>query len=147
MKRLFDSPPASMPEPPRVTASSKRRRLLRAVRQLCASAAASPWLIGFLILALSASVRVGDLDAMVNVDMYIFWNRRIANFIAAVDSGEYRQTLQSHHPGVTFMWAAGLLWKSFGLAEARLDPVKLRLAVWPVASGRTYVTIYPGPRY
>src|SRR5512145_2863734 len=134
MKRLLDPPPANMPEPPRVTVNRKGRRLLRAVRQLCVSAAASPWILGFLILALSAAVRVGALDAMVNVDMYIFWNRRIANFIAAVDSGEYRQTLQSHHPGVTFMWAAGLLWKSFGLVEARLDPAKLRLAVWPVAA-------------
>lgn len=121
-----------MQEDSLIATSGSNGRLLHAVRQRFALILGNPWAMGFLILALSAAVRCGDLDAMVNVDMYIFWNRRIARFIAAVNAGDYQQTVQSHHPGVMFMWLAGLLWKAFGIVDARLDPVKLRLAVWPV---------------
>lgn len=93
-----------------------------------------PWLLGLLILALSVAVRVGELDAMVNVDMYLFWSRRVVQFMQGVTTGEFALTCQSHHPGVTFMWLTGLLWKSFGVLDAPLDPVKVRLAVMPVVT-------------
>jgi hypothetical protein len=84
------------------------------------------------ILALSVGLRVGDLDAMVNVDMHLVWVRRITRFIEGVSTGQFQETYQTHHPGVTFMWSAGLLWKAFGLLGTPLDPEKLKITVWPV---------------
>jgi 4-amino-4-deoxy-L-arabinose transferase-like glycosyltransferase len=93
-----------------------------------------PWLLALFVLALGVSVRAGELDAMVNVDMYLLWSRRILRFMHALDNGELQHTRQSHHPGVTFMWLAGLLWQHFGVVDAPLDPSKVRLAVMPVVT-------------
>lgn len=93
-----------------------------------------PWLLALFVLVLGVSVRAGELDAMVNVDLYLFWSRRIVRFMQAIGSGELQHTSQSHHPGVTFMWLAGLLWQYFGVVDAALDPFKVRLAVVPVVT-------------
>jgi 4-amino-4-deoxy-L-arabinose transferase-like glycosyltransferase len=90
------------------------------------------WLIPIGILALSVALRVGDLDAMVNVDMYYQWSKRIVRFITAVEQGDLAGTYQSHHPGVTFMWLVGLLWKWRGVVNAPFDVAKAKMAVWPV---------------
>lgn len=86
------------------------------------------------LLVLSASLRVFDVDAMVNVDMYHLWGKRIVRFVAAIDSRSLAETYQSHHPGVTFMWLAGMLWKVRGVLSDPLEPTKLQLATWPVVA-------------
>jgi 4-amino-4-deoxy-L-arabinose transferase-like glycosyltransferase len=65
--------------------------------------------------------------------MYGRWQHRIARFIQAVFAGDLRDTYQTHHPGVTFMWLAGLSWEVCGVVDGRLHLEKLRLAVFPVA--------------
>jgi hypothetical protein len=86
------------------------------------------------IAALSLAFRVTETDAMVNVDMFHLWSKRIVRFFGSLESGELAGTYQSHHPGVLFMWMAGSLWKSQGVLSGPLDPHKLRLAVLPVAA-------------
>jgi len=54
--------------------------------------------------------RVPALDAFATIDEPK-WLTRSANFLCALASGEYADTYQSEHPGVTTMWAgaAGIL--------------------------------------
>lgn len=89
--------------------------------------------LALLLLLLSLALRVVDTDAMVNVDMYHLWSKRIVRFMESVSSGDFAHTYQSHHPGVLFMWLAGLLWKFAGVLELPLNPYKLSLATLPVA--------------
>ena len=84
------------------------------------------------LLALSLALRLGQLDATMNVDGYQHWQDRIRAFWHALERGDRAATYRTHHPGVTFMWLAGALWKLFGLLDAPLGPLKLALAKIPV---------------
>lgn len=91
-----------------------------------------------LLLALGLTLlglvhRLADLAAMVNVDMYFLWSKRIRGFIEGLFSGELAATFQSHHPGVLLMWIDGLLWKLFGVVQSPVDPTKLWLSTLPIA--------------
>jgi hypothetical protein len=121
--------------------------VLRAVRRALKAQVSAPFLIGsgtaratmwswaapLAVLALSVAVRCVEFDSMVNIDMFGRWQHRIARFTQAVFQGNFRDTYQTHHPGVTFMWLAGSLWEMRGVADGPLDVEKLRLAVLPVA--------------
>lgn len=89
--------------------------------------------LAVLLFLLALGLRVTELDAMVNVDMYHLWSKRIVRFMAGLSSGELASTYQSHHPGVVFMWLAGLVWKAMGVLQMPLDPQKLVQATLPVA--------------
>jgi len=96
------------------------------------------------LIALSFALRGADVDAMVNVDMYYLWSKRVVGFIQGLESGRLSETYQSHHPGVTFMWLTGLIWKCSGTLLDSLDPDKLRLAVLPVL---VVGTLFPASTY
>jgi hypothetical protein len=84
------------------------------------------------LLGLSLALRAFDVGAMVNVDMYHLWSRRITHFVTAISTGDLAATYQSHHPGVTLLWLAGAVWSKEGVAAGPLTPEKLELAVLPV---------------
>jgi hypothetical protein len=62
-----------------------------------------------LVLVLLATLlpRVYGLDHFVTADEYL-WVRRSANFYCAISKGEWAQTFQREHPGVTTTWAGTL---------------------------------------
>lgn len=86
------------------------------------------------LLLLGGALRLGDLDAMVNVDMYFLWSSRTVRFMNALATGAFEQTYQSHHPGVTLMWLVGCVWRAFDVLSLpmALHPEKAKLAVWPI---------------
>ena len=104
-----------------------------------------------LVLALWVP-RALALDRFATFDEHL-WLSRSANFICALAQGDYRNTFQREHPGVTTMWAGtlGLLWRAPGytsgceqvgkreheqvLREAGYDPVAL------LAAGRLFVVL------
>jgi hypothetical protein len=67
-----------------------------------------------LVLALWVP-RALALDRFATFDEHL-WLSRSANFICALAQGDYRNTFQREHPGVTTMWAGtlGLLWRAPG---------------------------------
>jgi 4-amino-4-deoxy-L-arabinose transferase-like glycosyltransferase len=85
------------------------------------------------LAVLSLAFRCTETDAMVNVDMFYLWSKRITRFIDSIRTGDLAGTYQSHHPGVVLMWAVGLLWKHAHALSDPLDAHKLRLATLPIA--------------
>src|SRR3954471_21135023 len=68
-------------------------------------------LLLFVLLFLAAWLpRLGQIDSFVTPDERR-WLQRSANFLFALDKGNYAATYQAGHPGVTIMWAgaAGIL--------------------------------------
>jgi 4-amino-4-deoxy-L-arabinose transferase-like glycosyltransferase len=119
-------PPANCP--------TWQTEILRTIRTLGTSARQGhPSLLVLALILLGARHRFAALSAMVNVDMYFLWSRRIRLFTEGLFSGNLSATYQSHHPGVLFMWIEGLLWKLFGLVEAPVNPEKLWVSTLPVA--------------
>jgi hypothetical protein len=89
--------------------------------------------VSVILFAFALALRTGDLDAMVNPDLYHLWSVRIVRFMDAVRLGHADATLQSHHPGVTLMWIVGTLWQQAGVLHGALSPQKVELSVWPIA--------------
>jgi hypothetical protein len=128
----------------RVSLSSRPVWLsLEAIRRLVTS----QWAIAFALFALSLSVRLGDLDAMVNSDIYYLWSARTVRFMEALRTGNWANTYQSHHPGVTLMWILGTTWTLFDLLQVpiQLHPEKVAVAVVPIVIiGSLFVALcYP----
>ncbi len=71
-------------------------------------------LAGFLVL-LALPPRVLDTDRFVTTDE-LFWIGRSAAFGRAIETGQFAQTFQTGHPGVTTMWTA---WLGMGAPLAR----------------------------
>ena len=85
----------------------------------------------FLVLCLFVVVgvpRLFSLDAHWSGDETI-WLKRSAEFINAVQTGQFNQTLIAHHPGVSTMWIAGLR-QAFGEDSVWLSFKDLALARW-----------------
>jgi 4-amino-4-deoxy-L-arabinose transferase-like glycosyltransferase len=108
------------------------------------------WLqtLSFFIVAVSIAMpRLLDLGRYVTTDEPL-WLYRSANFLTALKTGNWEQTYQSPHPGVTTMWAgvAGLVvsypgflhtatnsmnysqYERFMLDTARVTPLKVLIA-------------------
>ena len=83
------------------------RRL--AVGQLDARARARALPVGLAValFALAVAARLIGVDLFVTPDEDN-WMRRAANFSRALETGQFRTTYQSGHPGVTTMWIASL---------------------------------------
>jgi len=93
----------------------------------------APHVTAGLLLALGAWHRLDDLSAMVNVDFYYLWTKRVARFVQALGDLNFAATYQSHHPGVLFMWLEGLWLGLAGRLDQALDPSTVALAALPIA--------------
>ncbi|MCL4300483.1 MAG: glycosyltransferase family 39 protein [Anaerolineae bacterium] len=63
----------------------------------------SPLVLALAIFVLALIPRLPALDVFVGPDEFT-WDRRSANFARAVTSGNWAETYQDGHPGVTLMW-------------------------------------------
>jgi hypothetical protein len=64
-----------------------------------------PAILIVVVLVLALPPRLLDTDRFVTTDE-LFWMGRSGAFARALATGQYAQTFQSGHPGVTTMWAA-----------------------------------------
>lgn len=101
---------------------------------VAAAQRAPTWVVVSGLFLFGLALRVGDLDAMVNSDMYYLWSVRTVRFMRALQEADFANTYQSHHPGVTLMWIVGLVWWAFDLLRTpiQLHPEKIQIAVWPI---------------
>ncbi len=93
----------------------------------------TPRVTAGLLLVLGAWHRLDDLSAMVNVDFYYLWSKRIARFMAGLRDLDFGSTYQSHHPGVLFMWLEGLVLGAAGRLGQAIDPATIALSGLPIA--------------
>lgn len=101
---------------------------------------AIPWVgISYALLAgVSLFLLTQDLGKFVTLDEINFWLRRSELFLNAIQTGDYAETAQSSHPGVTTMWLGsfGILLRNFlletGLLTDESFTVRLALMRLPV---------------
>src|SRR4051794_27044568 len=82
-------------------------------------------LLLFVLLFLAAWLpRVAQIDSFVTPDERR-WLQRSADFLFALDTGDYAATYQAGHPGVTVMWAgaAGIMAKLPDYGEQVTGPL------------------------
>lgn len=68
---------------------------------------ARPFFLIYLLLLICGVTRLFSLEAHWSSDENL-WLRRSAQFMTAVQAGEFQKTLIAPHPGVTTMWLGGL---------------------------------------
>src|SRR5688500_11005912 len=74
-----------------------------------------PLLLAVLLVVLALPPRLLDTDHFVTTDE-LFWIGRSAAFGRAIETGQFGQTFQTGHPGVTTMWTA---WLGMGTSLAQ----------------------------
>ncbi len=124
------SPSAAAPSSATPTTSAPAARgVRRAVRLLL--------LVGVLLLA--GVPRLLTLHLFLDSDEINFWMPRSMRFLDAMQSGNFAETAQSTHPGVTTMWlgSAGILLRDSLIAAGVLTdvpfPLTLTLSRLPIA--------------
>lgn len=133
------SPSAAAPSSAAPTTSAPAaRRVGLAVRLLV--------LVGVLLLA--GLPRLLTLHLFLDSDEINFWMPRSVRFLEAMQSGNFAETAQSTHPGVTTMWlgSAGILLRESLVAAGVLTdvpfPLRLTLSRLPIALVHTLGVLF-----